>query len=188
MILSVSWWHHFVSKLLWKEAVSDLWKVTVLGDNSADQNKCNKHCFIIWCEFYKDISFEGKVIGFISLWKRGQPCTLSRTFCKQNDIISQSYKLLDNSKMKYPKNFTDILHCSTVLFIRINKNFRFRSPLICPQNCQWALQNWTSLTLREGSYHWAQFIILNKFLGACLCTHAPLPLPPLKALYMEKPF
>ena len=29
-----------------KEAVSDLLKVTVLGDISAEQNKCNKHCFI----------------------------------------------------------------------------------------------------------------------------------------------
>ena len=43
---------------------------------------------------------EGKVVDFISLWKRGQPCILSRTFCKQNDVISQSYKLVDNSKMK----------------------------------------------------------------------------------------
>ena len=30
----------------WKEAVSDLWKVTVLGDITAEQNKCDKHCFI----------------------------------------------------------------------------------------------------------------------------------------------
>ena len=72
--------------------------------------------------FKKGISFEGKVVDFTSLWKRGQPCILSRTFCKQNDVISQSYKLVD-------KNFNDILHCSTVLFICINKNFRFRSPL-----------------------------------------------------------
>ena len=28
------------------------------------------------------------------------PCILSRTFCKQNDVISQSYKLVGNSKMK----------------------------------------------------------------------------------------
>ena len=50
--------------------------------------------------FRKGISFEEKVVDFISLWKRGQPCLLSRTFCKQNDVISQSYKLVDNSKMK----------------------------------------------------------------------------------------
>ena len=31
---------------IWKEAVSDLWKVTVLGDVSAEENKCDKHCFI----------------------------------------------------------------------------------------------------------------------------------------------
>ena len=31
---------------IWKEAVSDLWKVTVIGDTSAEQNKCNKHCFV----------------------------------------------------------------------------------------------------------------------------------------------
>ena len=28
---------------IWKEAVSDLWKVSVLGDISAEQNECNKH-------------------------------------------------------------------------------------------------------------------------------------------------
>ena len=28
------------------KAVSDLWKVTVVGDISAEQNICNKHCFI----------------------------------------------------------------------------------------------------------------------------------------------
>ena len=31
---------------IWKEAVSDLWKVTVLGDITAEQNKCNEHYFI----------------------------------------------------------------------------------------------------------------------------------------------
>ena len=31
---------------IWKEVVSNLWKVTVLGDISAEQNECNKHCFI----------------------------------------------------------------------------------------------------------------------------------------------
>ena len=43
-------------------------------------------------DLWKGISFEGKVVDFISLWKRGQPCILSRTFCKQNDVISQAYK------------------------------------------------------------------------------------------------
>ena len=31
---------------IWKDAVSDLWKVTVLGEISAERNKWNKHCFI----------------------------------------------------------------------------------------------------------------------------------------------
>ena len=31
---------------VWKEAVSDLWKVTVAGEISAEENKWAKHCFI----------------------------------------------------------------------------------------------------------------------------------------------
>ena len=42
-------------------------------------------------------------LDFISLWKRGQPCILSRTFCKQNDVINKSYKLVDNSKQSIKK-------------------------------------------------------------------------------------
>ena len=101
----------FCLQIIRKEAVSDQWKVTVLGDISAEQNK--------W-----------KVVDFISLWKRDQPFILCRSFYEQSDVISQSYKLVDHSKMKQSiKNFNDVLHRSTVLFICINKNFRFRSPL-----------------------------------------------------------
>ena len=46
------------------------------------------------------------------------------SFCKQNDVISQSYKIADNSRMKQ-----GILYLSKVLLIFVNKNFRFRSPL-----------------------------------------------------------
>ena len=31
---------------MWKEAVSDYWKVAVLGDITAEQNECDKHCSI----------------------------------------------------------------------------------------------------------------------------------------------
>ena len=36
----------------------------------------------------------------LTLFPFDQPSILSRIFCKQNDVISQSYKLVDNSKMK----------------------------------------------------------------------------------------
>ena len=52
------------------------------------------------------MSVEEKFVGSISLWNHSRSPILSHTFCKQNDVISQSYKLVDNSKMKQRiKNF-----------------------------------------------------------------------------------
>ena len=56
---------------------------------------------------------------------------LSRTFCKQNDVISQSYKLVDNSKMKQSikkilMTFLIVQQCYSSALIKI---VRFRSPL-----------------------------------------------------------
>ena len=77
------------------------------------------------------MSVEEKFVEWISFWNHSRSPILSRTFCKQNDVISQSYKLVDNSKMKQriKKFLKDIRYHLTVLFICINKNFHFRSPL-----------------------------------------------------------
>ena len=45
------------------------------------------------------MSVDEKFVESISLWNHSQSPILSCTFCKQNDVISQSYKLVDNSKM-----------------------------------------------------------------------------------------
>ena len=49
------------------------------------------------------MSIEEKFFESISFWKLSQPHIIQYTFfapCKQNDIMSQSYKIVDNSKMK----------------------------------------------------------------------------------------
>ena len=52
------------------------------------------------------------------------------SFCKQNDFISRSYKVMDNSKTKQGiKNVSKGLRHSIVLFTGINENFHCRSPL-----------------------------------------------------------
>ena len=51
-------------------------------------------------------------------------------FLQQDDVISQTYKIVDSSKENettYHKIISDDLDHSKVLFICINKNFRFRS-------------------------------------------------------------
>ena len=50
-------------------------------------------------------------------------------FCKQNDVISQSHKIVDKteSEIRHERNFRDKPHHSPVPFICINENLRFRS-------------------------------------------------------------
>ena len=50
-----------------EKAVSDLRKVTVVGDISAEHKECDKQCFMSWFDIYKGILLEGKVFDYISL-------------------------------------------------------------------------------------------------------------------------